>query len=88
MDYPKIYDLDFVHIRPHVKQKWETMCELTVIEVHKKNPNLNIAEISIEQFRETKTFFGNIVGEIFAQIGNKELIMRVPKNDYVIISKN
>jgi hypothetical protein len=64
------------------------MCELTVIGVYKKNPKLNVSEISVEQFREVKTFFGNIVGEIFAQIGDLELKMRVPKNDYVIFYKN
>jgi hypothetical protein len=55
--------------------------------MYRKNPRLQIEEISLEQFREVKTFFGNTVGEIFSQIGGSELKMRVPKNDYVIIKK-
>jgi hypothetical protein len=83
----KIYDIDCIQVKPYVKQKWDAVCEIAAVEMYRKNPRLQIEEISLEQFREVKTFFGNTVGEIFSQIGGSELKMRVPKNDYVIIKK-
>lgn len=73
-----IVDLNKVLISPRIKEAWIGFVEQLVKELTQKYPDLKSNEIPIEQFR----ILSNGYGEIFIQVRNTTISMKVPPNEY------
>ena len=82
----KNYDLDRISISFEVYNMWKNYAIVRVVEWYEKSgrlEELNISEISDEQFRELE----NGDGEIFILMpDNIEIILRVPKGHWGFIN--